>query len=367
METKDQVKTILITGGTGYIGSHTIVELIDSILSKKVKLPEAEYKVLTIDNLTNSTEAVIPRMNRILRSSHPNQTGDFFEFQKADITDLPALEAIFLAKKDAKEPIEYIVHFAGLKSVGESMLMPLEYFDNNLIGSLNLLKCMEKFQCKNFIFSSSATVYGKNGDCKEADPLMFANTYGCTKLCIEHMLKATAQCKSDWRVISLRYFNPCGAHESGIIGDLPSSLPNNLFPFLEDVVVGKRAELSVFGSDYETKDGTGVRDYIHVVDLAKAHICAIGKLGELSGYEVYNVGTGTGYSVLDIIKAYEKVIQKPIPHKIVGRRPGDIDISQCRPEKANRELSWKAEKNLEDMCRDSYRWKSQNPNGFADN
>lgn len=364
MQSEAQTTTILITGGLGYIGSHTLVELIESLNSKKLKLPEANYKVLVIDDLSNSSTAIIPRINQVLRSSFPAEKGDFFQFEQANITKLEDLEAIFQKKVDEKAPIDYIIHFAGKKAVGESMQMPLYYFDNNLVGSLNLLKCMEKFNCKNFIFSSSATVYGNNGNCKENDPLMFANTYGCTKLCVEHMLNATAQCKKDWRVISLRYFNPCGAHESGLIGEAPSSYPNNLFPFLEEVVVGKRERLNIFGNDYNTKDGTGVRDYIHVVDLAKAHVSAVNKLESIKGYEVYNLGTGNGSSVLEIVKAYEKVIGREIPHKIVERRPGDIDISQCVPEKANRELNWKAEKNLEDMCRDSYRWKTQNPNGF---
>lgn len=364
MQTAAEAKTILVTGGLGYIGSHTLVELIESLHSKKLKLPESKYKVLVIDDLSNSTTSIIPRINQVLRSSFPDEKGDFFDFEEANITKLEALEAIFQKKVDEKAPIDYIIHFAAKKAVGESMEIPLVYFDNNLVGSLNLLKCMEKFNCKNFIFSSSATVYGNNSNCKEEDPLTFANTYGCTKLCVEYMLKATAQCKKDWRVISLRYFNPCGAHESGLIGEAPSSYPNNLFPFLEEVVVGKRERLNIFGNDYNTKDGTGVRDYIHVVDLAKAHVSAINKLENIQGYEVYNLGTGNGSSVLEILQAYEKVIGREIAHKIVERRPGDIDISQCVPEKANRELNWKAEKTLEDMCRDSYRWKTQNPNGF---
>jgi len=366
MQADAQTKTILLTGGLGYIGSHTLVKLIESLHFKKTKLPEANYKILIIDDLSNSTTAIIPRLQQIIKSSCPDYTGNFFDFEQANITKLDELEGIFKKKVDAKEPIQYIIHFAAKKAVGESMQIPLEYFENNLVGSLNLLKCMEKFDCKNFIFSSSATVYGNNGNCKEEDTLTFANTYGCTKLCVEYMLKATAMCKKDWKVISLRYFNPCGAHESGIIGEAPSSYPNNLFPFLEEVVVGKRERLNVFGNDYNTKDGTGVRDYIHVVDLAKAHVSAINKLGDIQGYEVYNIGTGNGFSVLEILKTYEKVIGREIPHKIVERRPGDIDVSQCSPEKANRELNWKAEKTLEDICRDSYRWKTQNPAGFAD-
>jgi len=367
MEAQPQTKTILVTGGLGYIGSHTIVELVTSLHNKKTKLPEANYKILIVDDLSNSSTAVIPRINQVLDSVCANHTGDYFEYQNGNVTDLPGLEAIFQARIDSKQPIEYIIHFAALKAVGESMQFPLKYFDNNFVGSLNLLKCMEKFNCKNFIFSSSATVYANNGDAKEQDPLSFANPYGCTKLIVEHMLQATAMCKKDWRVISLRYFNPCGAHESGMLGESPSNYPNNLFPTLEDVIVGKRERLSVFGSDYNTKDGTGVRDYLHVVDLAKAHVCAMNKLGDISGSEVYNLGTGTGYSVLEIIKTYEKVIGREIPHKIVDRRPGDIDVSQCNPSKANRELNWKAEKTLEDMCKDSYRWKTQNPSGYEKN
>ncbi len=366
MEVQSGTETILIPGGLGYIGSHTVIELVEALVHKKTKLPGSQYKVLIIDDLSNTTTSVIPRLNEILKKSCPGETENYFEFEKVDIRNLADLEATFQSKIDKKEPINYIIHFAAKKAVGESMQIPLEYFDNNFVGSLNLLKCMEKFGCKNFIFSSSATVYGNNGNCKETDPLMFANTYGCTKLCVEYMLQSTSACKRDWRIISLRYFNPCGSHESGTIGEDPSSYPNNLFPFLEEVVVGKRERLNVFGNDYKTKDGTGVRDYIHVVDLAKAHLSALDKLKDIEGYEVYNLGTGAGYSVLDIVNTYSKVIGREIPHKIVERRPGDIDISQCVPEKANRELNWKAEKTLEDMCRDSYKWKSQNPNGYKE-
>ena len=366
MQATTLTQTILIPGGLGYIGSHTIIELLESILQKKIQLPPYNYKVLVVDDLSNSTMSVIPRLNQILKTSCPNYSEDIIEFGKIDIKSSSELESLFHRKSEKNEPINYIIHFAAKKAVGESMQFPLDYFENNFVGTLNLLKCMEKYNCKNFIFSSSATVYGNNGNCKEEDPLMFANPYGCTKLCVEYLLQATAKCKSDWRIISLRYFNPCGAHESGLIGESPSSFPNNLFPFLEDVVVGKRERLNVFGNDYNTPDGTGVRDYIHVVDLAKAHINALEKINDIKGCEVYNLGTGTGYSVLEIINTYSKVIGKDIPYYIVGRRPGDIDISKCVPERAHRELRWKAEKTLEDMCRDSFRWKTQNPNGFEE-
>ena len=366
MQSKSATQTILIPGGLGYIGSHTIVELIESLLNKKIHLLESNYKVTIVDDLSNSTTLVISRINQILRASCPDYSEDILEFEKINIKNFKELETLFQTKCEKNEPISYIIHFAAKKAVGESTQIPLEYFENNFVGSLNLLKCMEKYNCKNFIFSSSATVYGNNGNCKEEDPLTFANPYGCTKLCVEHMLEATAKCKSDWRIISLRYFNPCGAHESGLIGESPSSFPNNLFPFLEDVAIGKRERLNVFGDDYETNDGTGVRDYIHVVDLAKAHINALEKIHEIQGYEVYNLGTGCGYSVLEILNAYSRAIGKEIPYKVVGRRPGDIDISKCVPEKAHRELKWKAEKSLEDMCKDSYRWKINNPNGFEE-
>jgi UDP-glucose 4-epimerase len=364
MATQAKSSTILITGGLGYIGSHTLVELIESIYQNKLTVPEATYKVLIVDDLSNSTDAKIPRLNKILKDSLQVETESFFDYEKISVIDVPALEDLFQRRIDAGAPISHILHFAALKAVGESMHIPLQYFDTNVVGTINLLKCMEKFDCKNFIFSSSATVYGNNPSCKEEDLTMFASPYGCTKLVVDNILKATASVKKDWSCISLRYFNPCGAHASGLIGEFPTSFPNNLFPYIEELAIGKREILSIFGSDYNTKDGTGVRDYIHVADLAKAHICAVNKLKDIQGYEVYNIGTGTGYSVLDILKAYSKACGRDLPYKLADRRAGDIDVSLCCPDKATRELGWKAERGLEDMCNDSYRWRSQNVNGF---
>ena len=357
--------TILVTGGTGYIGTHTIVELIQNLYAGKLTLNTSECNVLLVDNLSNSSEKILDRVNLIIDPIAPeNKKGKHFEFRKLDVLDLPSLETLFAEYKDKNEKIDYIIHFAAKKAVGESTEKPLLYFENNFVGTLNLLKCMEKFECKNFIFSSSATVYGANNYCKEGDPMSFSNPYGATKVCVEHILDATTRCKSDWNVISLRYFNPCGAHESNLIGELPSGFPNNLFPFIEDIVKGKRECLNIFGNDYPTKDGTGVRDYLHVVDLAKAHVSALNKLKDCQGYQIYNIGTGVGYSVLDIVTTYSKVSNIEIPYKIVGRRNGDVDSVCGCPDRANKELGWKAEKNLEDMCRDSYNWVSKNPNGI---
>ncbi len=366
MDSNIQTQTILIPGGLGYIGSHTVVCILESILKKSVKLSNTAYKVLIIDNLYNSTPSVLPRIHKILKKASPDYSEKMLEFQDIDLKNLDQLDAVFAQKHEQKEPISYIIHFAAMKAVGESMRIPLTYFDNNIVGSLNVLKCMEKHGCKNLIFSSSATVYGNNGNCKEDDQLTFTNPYGCTKLCVEHILKSMTECKADWKIISLRYFNPAGAHESGLMGEAPSSYPNNLFPYLEEVVVGKKEELKIFGKDYNTKDGTGVRDYIHVMDLAKAHTVALEKLSSITKYEVYNLGTGIGYSVLDILEAYSKAIGKRIPYSFAERRAGDVDEIKCVPEKANKELNWKAEKNLDEMCADSYRWKSLNPNGFED-
>jgi UDP-glucose 4-epimerase len=366
MQTSKGKKTILVTGGIGFIGSHTVVELISSLYSKQLKLPDGfEYDILIVDNLSNSNPKIMERMNQILDPLGPSdKKGAHFRFKEVELLELTQIDSAFAECSSKGAPIDYVIHFAAKKAVGESMQKPLLYFDNNFVGTLNVLKCMEKYDSKNFIFSSSATVYGPNRDSKEGDPLSFANPYGATKICVEHMIDATARCKPEWSVISLRYFNPCGAHPSGLIGESPQGFPNNLFPFIEEIVKGKRDMLSVFGNDYPTKDGTGVRDYLHVVDLAKAHVMAVNKFSEVKGYNIYNVGTGNGCSVLDIVNTYSRVSGKEIPYKIVERRPGDLDMFLANPEKANKELGWKAEKNLEDMCRDSYNWVKTHPNGF---
>ena len=353
--------TILITGGVGYIGSHTVVELLQFLHHQQ---EQSKYKVLVIDNLSNSTKALFPRMNKILRETLKVNSDDFFDFEQVDITNLSDLEGVFQKRRDNNCPISHIIHFAAKKAVGESMSIPISYFENNINGTVYLLKCMEKYDCKNLIFSSSSTVYGNNSNCKETDSNVFTNPYGCTKLCVDYILKATAFAKPDWSLISLRYFNPCGAHNSGLMVEFPTSFPNNLFPYIEELAIGKREILNIFGSDYDTRDGTCIRDYIHVVDVAKAHVSALNKLKEVKGFEVYNLGTGRGYSVLEIVTTYSKVIGKELPYKLVDRRAGDVAISQSCPDKANKELNWKAELNLEDMCRDSYRWRSANPNGF---
>ncbi|RYE15653.1 MAG: UDP-glucose 4-epimerase GalE [Rickettsiales bacterium] len=370
MQNETSSPTILVTGGLGYIGSHTVVELIVALNENKLHLQNndtTKCKVLIIDDLSNASSAVLGRIKKLLEKSHNiTNTDDYLEFVKLDILNLSSLESLFDKKAKDGNPIEYIIHFAAKKLVGESVKIPLLYFELNFGGTLNILKCMEKYNCNNFIFSSSCSVYGKNDDCKEDDQVTFNSPYACTKLCVEHMLKAVAMVKKNLRVISLRYFNPCGAHESGMIGDAPTTYPNNLFPFIEELAIGKREYLSIFGSDYQTKDGTGVRDYVHVVDVANAHVIAINKLSKISSYEVYNLGTGNGYSVLEIIKTYSKVIGKELPYKLVDRRPGDVDVAQCQPSKALAELNWKAVKNLEDMCRDSYRWITSNPEGIKE-
>jgi UDP-glucose 4-epimerase len=333
---------ILVTGGAGYIGSHATLELI-----------RAGYDVVVIDNLSNSKEESLKRVSDL--------AGSPFDFFKADLLDIDTLDLIF-----SKYRIDAVIHFAGLKAVGESVAIPLHYYHNNITGTLMLLESMKKAKVKNIIFSSSATVYGdpERVPITENDKLGPTNPYGRTKYMIEEILKDLHVSDNSWNIILLRYFNPVGADRSGLIGEDPNGIPNNLMPFVSQVAVGKLKELNVFGNDYPTHDGTGVRDYIHVVDLVIGHIKAIDKLKDNPGVAIYNLGTGQGYSVLDMIMAFEKASGRKIPYKIIGRRPGDIAVCYADPAKALAELGWKAERGLEEMCNDSWKWQSMNPNGF---
>ena len=326
---------ILVTGGTGYIGSHTCVELI-----------EAGHKVIVFDNLSNSKEETLDRVFEI--------TGTRPTFYLADMCDKPSLESIF-----SKESIDAVIHFAGLKAVGESVGKPLEYYYNNICGTLNLLSVMKAHDVKNIIFSSSATVYGDPAiiPISEECPLgETTNPYGETKKMQERILKDFNKANPDWHIVLLRYFNPVGCHESGLIGEEPNGIPNNLMPYIMQVAVGKLPMLRVFGNDYKTHDGTGVRDYIHVVDLAKGHVAVLKKLQDEPRTYIYNLGTGVGYSVLDIVHAFEKANDIKIPYQIVERRPGDIDLCYSDPSKAERELGWKVQYDLERMCKDAFRF-----------
>ncbi len=334
---------VLVTGGAGYIGTHTCVELL-----------EAGFEVIVVDNLCNSKEAAIERVEKI--------TGKRLKFYKVDILDKEALEQVFIDNKP-----DSVIHFAGLKAVGESVSIPLKYYHNNLTGTLILCELMEKYGVKNLVFSSSATVYGDPASVPIAEefPLSVTNPYGRTKLMIEEILKDLHVADASWNIALLRYFNPIGAHESGTIGEDPNGIPNNLVPYITQVAIGKLKEVNVFGNDYNTIDGTGVRDYIHVVDLAKGHIKALEKLSrEHVGVREYNLGTGNGYSVIQIIKAFSEACEKEIPYRIVGRRPGDIAECYAKPDRAKKELGWTAEKGLPEMCVDSWRWQSQNPEGY---
>ena len=336
---------ILVTGGAGYIGSHTVVELLN--IGKEV---------VVVDNLSNSSEKSLERVKEI--------TGKDIKFYKADILDKDALEEIF-----EKESIESCIHFAGLKAVGESVAKPWEYYNNNITGTLVLLDVMKKHNCKNIIFSSSATVYGDPAFVpitEECPKGICTNPYGWTKSMLEQILTDIQKADNEWNVVILRYFNPIGAHISGRIGENPNGIPNNLMPYITQVAVGKLEKLGVFGNDYDTHDGTGVRDYIHVVDLAKGHVKALAKLEKGSGLNIYNLGTGTGYSVLDMVNSFEKANGVPVPYVIKDRRPGDIATCYADAKKARDELGWEAENGIEEMCRDSWRWQSQNPNGFED-
>ena len=334
---------ILVTGGAGYIGSHTVVEL-----------QSAGYDVVVVDNLCNSSEKALDRVSKI--------TGKPVKFYKADILDRDALNEVF-----DKEEIDSCIHFAGLKAVGESVAKPWEYYENNIAGTLTLVDVMRKHNVKNIIFSSSATVYG--------DPAMIpiteecpkgqcTNPYGWTKSMMEQIMTDVQKANPDMNVILLRYFNPVGAHESGRIGEDPKGIPNNLVPYIAQVAVGKLEKLGVFGDDYDTPDGTGVRDYIHVVDLAKGHVKALKKFEEKPEVRIYNLGTGIGYSVLDVLHAYEEACGKTLPYEIKPRRAGDIATCYCDATKAKEELGWAAEKGIKEMCADSWKWQSMNPDGY---
>lgn len=336
---------ILVTGGAGYIGSHTVVEL-----------QNAGYDVVVLDNLSNASEKALDRVSKI--------TGKPVKFYKADILDRDALNDIF-----DKETIESCIHFAGLKAVGESVVKPWEYYENNIAGTLTLVDVMRKNNVKNIIFSSSATVYGDPAQIpitEECPKGQCTNPYGWTKSMLEQVLTDIQKADPEWNVMLLCYFNPIGAHKSGTIGENPNGIPNNLMPYITQVAVGKLKELGVFGNDYDTPDGTGVRDYIHVVDLAKGHVKALKKIEENPGLAIYNLGTGKGYSVLDIVKNFEAATGVKIPYVIKPRRAGDIATCYCDASKAEKELGWKAENGIREMCEDSWRWQSNNPQGYEE-
>ncbi|HEM3726413.1 TPA: UDP-glucose 4-epimerase GalE [Streptococcus suis] len=334
--------SILVTGGAGYIGSHTVVELLK--LGKEVVI---------VDNLSNSSILVLDRIETI--------TGKRPTFYELDVADKEALRQVF-----EKENIEAAIHFAGYKAVGESVAKPVMYYENNIMSTLALVEVMAEFGVKKIVFSSSATVYGLNNPSPlvETMPTSATNPYGYTKVMLEQILRDVEVADEEWSVALLRYFNPIGAHESGLIGEDPAGIPNNLMPFVAQVAVGKRPELSVFGSDYDTVDGTGVRDYIHVIDLALGHIKALEKISITAGVHTYNLGSGQGTSVLELVRAFEKVNGVPVPYKIVDRRPGDVATCYANADKALAELNWKTEKTIEDMCRDTWNWQSKNPNGY---
>jgi UDP-glucose 4-epimerase len=336
-------KRILVTGGAGFIGSHTLIEL-----------HKAGYEFVVVDNFVNSNPEALRRVGELIGAEVP--------FVEADIRDREALNKVF-----EQYSFDSCIHFAGLKAVGESVAKPLEYYENNMSGTFTLLDVMRQHGCKNIIFSSSATVYG--------DPAMIpiteecpkghcTNPYGQTKSMLEQVLMDVQKADPEWNVVLLRYFNPIGAHQSGRIGENPNGIPNNLMPYITQTAIGRREELGVFGNDYDTHDGTGVRDYIHVVDLATAHVAALQAIEKKAGLAIYNIGTGHGYSVLDVVKAFEKANGVKVPYSIKPRRPGDIATCYCDPTKAEKELGWKAQYGIEDMCRDSWNWQSQNPEGY---
>ena len=334
---------ILLTGGAGYIGSHTIIEL-----------DKAGYSVVVVDNLYNSNPKALERVGEIIGKQIP--------FYKVDIRDAEALTKVFEAEKP-----DAVIHFAGLKAVGESVSKPLEYYHNNMTGTFILLDVMRNHGCKNIIFSSSATVYGDPAiiPITEACPKGHCtNPYGQTKSMLEEVLMDVQKADNEWNVVILRYFNPIGAHQSGRIGENPNGIPNNLMPYITQVAIGRRPELGVFGDDYDTHDGTGVRDYIHVCDLAAGHVSALKAIQRNCGLGIYNLGTGHGYSVLDVVKAFEKANGVPVKYSIKPRRPGDIATCYCDPTKAKDELGWEAQYGIEEMCRDSWNWQKNNPNGY---
>lgn len=333
---------ILITGGAGYIGSHTCLELL-----------QEGFELVVVDNLSNSSKEALIRVNEL--------TDKYLDFYEADIRDKDAMRQIF-----SENDIAAVIHFAGLKAVGESVAQPLRYYQNNITGTLVLTEVMQEFGVKQLVFSSSATVYGdpETVPVKEDFPTSATNPYGRSKLMIEEILRDLHVSDPTWNITLLRYFNPVGAHKSGRIGEDPNGLPNNLMPFISQVAVGKLERLGIFGNDYNTVDGTGVRDYIHVVDLAKGHLHALVRLAGKQGVFTYNLGTGQGYSVLQMVKAFEAASKKTIPYQISERRPGDIATSFADSSAANRDLGWKAELGLDEMCRDSWNWQSKNPNGY---
>lgn len=336
--------TILVTGGTGYIGSHTVLQFLD-----------AGYNVVIVDNLSNSKLESLRRMEKL--------AGQEIKFNKVDLLDYNKLDEVF-----ENESIDAVIHFAGLKAVGESVKIPLLYYKNNITGTINLCEIMQKHNVKKLVFSSSATVYGDphRVPITEDFPLNATNPYGRTKLMIEDILRDIYVSDNSWDIAILRYFNPVGAHKSGEIGEDPNGIPNNLMPYIAQVAVGKLKELTIFGDDYPTKDGTGVRDYIHVIDLAKGHLQALEKLMKDPGCVTYNLGTGKGYSVLEMAKAFERASGKAVPYKIAGRRAGDIAECYADPKLAEKELNWKAERDINEMCEDIWRWQSKNPDGFEE-
>ncbi|KAH9606143.1 hypothetical protein KSS87_006879 [Heliosperma pusillum] len=339
-------KNILVTGGAGYIGSHTALQLL-----------QGGYNVVVLDNLDNSSEIALHRVKQLASDFSHN-----LSYRKADLRDKESLDKIFSSTK-----FDAVIHFAGLKAVGESVQKPLLYYNNNLTGTINLLEVMSDHDCKMLVFSSSATVYGwpKEVPCTEEFPLSAANPYGRTKYYIEEICRDVQHSDGEWKIILLRYFNPVGAHPSGDMGEDPRGIPNNLMPYVQQVAVGRRPHLTVYGTDYNTKDGTGVRDYIHVVDLADGHIAALKKLFDTDiGCEVYNLGTGKGTTVLEMVTAFEKASGKKIPLVMAGRRPGDAEVVYASTEKAERELNWKAKYGIEEMCRDQWNWASKNPYGY---
>jgi UDP-glucose 4-epimerase len=337
------MQTILVTGGTGYIGSHTVLQLL-----------EAGQQVVILDNYSNSSSESLTRVEKI--------TGKKATLYEGDIRDSELLNEIF-----SKHEIDGVIHFAGLKAVGESVVLPLKYYENNVYGTLNLCKAMDEHNVKNIVFSSSATVYGDPTELPLHEKLPTGtptNPYGQSKLMVELMLTDLYKADSEWNVVLLRYFNPAGAHPSGLIGEDPNGIPNNLMPFITQVATGKREYLSVFGDDYDTPDGTGVRDYIHVDDLAAGHLKALNKLEQNAGLVTYNLGTGQGYSVLDMVTNFEKASGQKVPYKVTPRRSGDVAACYADPKLAAEELGWTAQKGLKEMCEDSWRWQSTNPEGY---
>lgn len=336
---------ILVTGGAGYIGSHTVIELVN-----------AGHDVVIVDNLVNSSRKSLERVEKIINKK--------IKFYEVDIRNRDKLEKVF-----AENKFDCCIHFAGLKAVGESVSMPWEYYDNNINGTLVLLDVLRKNNCKNIIFSSSATVYGTPAMIpitEECPKGQCTNPYGQTKSMLEQIMMDMQKADPQWNMVILRYFNPIGAHKSGTIGEAPNGIPNNLMPYITQVAVGKLKELGVFGNDYDTPDGTGVRDYIHVVDLANGHVKALKAIENNCGLAIYNLGTGQGYSVLDLVKAFEEANGIKVPYVIKPRRPGDIATCYSDPSKAEKELGWKAQYGIVDMCRDAWRWQKQNPNGYDD-